>query len=81
MDLFNFAFNYEVQILHFGDLSCTNLCWISMSAGILMSTIFDAPKIFPTMLSNCLARSLTTFFSKYTQIPSKAIRYLIKSSE
>lgn len=85
VDLFHFythfIFNHEVQILNFGDFSCTNLCLISMSAGVLMAKIFDAPKIFPTMLSNCLAKSLTTFFSKYTQIPSKAISYLIKSSD
>lgn len=62
----SFCIKNEVQILHFGDFLCTNLWWIILSAGFLIRTLFDALKIFTTMLSNCLPRSCTTFFSPNT---------------
>lgn len=56
----HFVFNYEIQIFHFGDFLCTNMCWIILFAGILTSMIFDAPKIFATMLPNIQFISLKT---------------------
>ncbi len=39
----HFIFNHKVQILYFGELLCTNLCVISLSAGILTVVLGSSP--------------------------------------